>query len=82
MSQAKKIYSSSDFLTVSTLVLRKHKLIKVDRSSRRAVFLFEDTSRLQDDKKQLEAGTLLVSPLDFWVAERQCKRLIYGEEQP
>lgn len=75
-------YQSSDFVTISTLVLRKHQLVRIERSNpRRAVFEFERTPQLEDDVDSLRRGDLLVDPTDFWAAERRAKQLIYEEER-
>jgi len=76
-----KDFSTSDFLTASVLLLRKHLLLSTDTNNpRRVVFIFEDNSRLQDDLISLKQGKLRVDPADFWAAERRCKRIIYEGE--
>ena len=71
-------YETSDFLTASVLLLRKHPLLSTDASDpRRVVFLFEDSDRLQRDILKLKRGELRVDPSDFWAAERRCKQLIH-----
>lgn len=73
-------YLTSDFPTIAVLFLRKHQLLHIDRSdSRRAIFSFTQTSSLQTDLQQLNAGELRVNPLEFWAAERRVKQLLYSE---
>ena len=71
-------YQTSDFPTASVLLLRKHRLLNVDRSAQRVIFEFEDTEQLQTDINQLQSGDLRVEPLDYWTAQRRCKQLLYG----
>lgn len=71
-------FKTSDFLTVSVLLLRKHVLFAIDSSNpRRVVFQFEDSPQLRKDVQLLRRGELLVDPADFWAAERRAKQLIY-----
>lgn len=75
-------YQTSDFLTASLLLLRKHALITTDSTDpRRIVFSFEDSDDLQNDLLLFRRGELLVDPSDFWAAERRCKQIIHGGER-
>lgn len=75
-------YETSDFLTASVLLLRKHHLISTDATDpRRVVFIFENSDRLQHDLELLKRDELLVNPSDFWTAERRAKQIIYAESR-
>lgn len=72
-------WTTSDFPTITTLILHKHQVLGIDRTNpRRAVFSFELTTKLKIDLGDLETGKLLVNPLEFWAAERRVKRLLYS----
>jgi len=74
-------YKTSDFPTAAALLVRRHRILEVNRENpRRVVFSFENTSALKKDTELLQKRQLLVDPMDFWAAERRCKQLLYGEE--
>lgn len=74
----KTTYKTSDFLTATVLLLRKHRLFSTDTSdARRVIFLFTNTSELQKDLLKLQHREIQVDPVDFWTAERRCKQLIH-----
>ena len=75
-------YQTSDFPTSIVLLLRRHRLLEVDRSNpRRVVFSFEQTTALERDLDHLAVGKLRVDPMEFWAAERRCKSLIYNSHE-
>ena len=73
------IYRTSDFPTATTLILRKHKLLRIDRTNpRRAEFEFKETKPLEEDLTALLRGELMVNPSEFWAAQKRCKQLLYN----
>lgn len=76
----KMFYSTSDFPTAVTLLVLKYFLETVDRRNpRRAIFIFERSSQLENDIKKIQSGQIKVDPLDFWSAQKRLKQALYGE---
>lgn len=76
--EMKNINETSDLPTAATLLLLKHRLLSVDKSNpRRAVFIFEKSTELEEHIQQINQGDMRVDPVDFWNAERRCKQYIY-----
>ena len=71
-------FKTSDFPTTVTLLLLRHQIVDVDRSTpSRVIFEFENTKELQQHVEQMHIGTLKVDPVDFWQASKRCKQMIY-----
>lgn len=79
-----ELYRTSDFVTAAVLVLLRHTVLHVDRTEgQRVVFEFERAPQLEEDLGRLDRRELRVDPLEFWMAERRCKRLLYeSAERP
>lgn len=71
-------YTTSDFCLASTLVSQRFTVSGLDKSNpKRIGFNFQDSEELQKTVSDFWAKKLLVSPFDFYYAQRQLKTLMY-----
>ncbi len=65
---------------MAVLLVKKNKLLSLDRSNKRIVFEFERTPYLDTCVQELRLGESRIEPSELWAAIRRCKQLLYEGE--
>jgi hypothetical protein len=73
-------YKTSDIYLASTLLTLGYTLETVDKSERKAMFVFGDTEGLRNDVKEYNARRIALVPQDLFYSMRTLKEQLYNNE--
>ena len=73
-------YKTSDIYLASTLLTLGYTLETVDKSERKAMFVFADSEGLRDDVKDYNARRIALAPQDLFYSMRTLKEQLYNNE--
>ena len=72
-------YKISDFNTAAILFTLGKKIHNFEGTMPRKIFIFEDDGTIDEIRIKLYRRELLIEPLAFIDAEKNLKKIIYGE---
>lgn len=79
MSMNDKQFSTSDFYLSSVLVCLGFLIESLDKSNKRAIFLFKNTPDLEKTVQSYWNKQLRIEPLELFESQRYLKNRIYGQ---
>lgn len=77
-----KIFKTDNFPLAAFLLSQRCELLSIDKSRRRASFVFAETAKRQDLTEKFWRYRASVEPRGFFSAQKDLKNMLFSESYP